>query len=61
MLPWAIVCQVVDLKQKDAWTYHSLIFGGSLVFSFFDILVIDALWAWSLLRGKARLEVFRGA
>lgn len=61
VLPWAIVCQVVNLKERDAWTYHSLIFGGSLVFSFFDILIVDAVWAWSLLKGKARLEVFRGA
>jgi hypothetical protein len=58
VLPWAIVCQVKDL-EGNAWTYHSLVFGGSLVFSFVDILMVDALWAWTLLKGKATLEVFR--
>ena len=56
MLPWAIVCQVVDLSSNDAWTYHSLVFGGSLVFSFVDILIVDALWAWILLKGRAVME-----
>ncbi|KAL9106627.1 MAG: hypothetical protein Q9227_008347 [Pyrenula ochraceoflavens] len=60
VLPWAIVCQVADLNEKDAWTYHSLVFGGSLVFSFFDILLMDMLWAWTMHKGKARLEPFRG-
>ena len=55
MLPWAIACQVADLNPDDAWTYHSLVFGG-LVFSLADILIVDGLWAWTLLTGKARLE-----
>lgn len=59
VLPWAIVCQVKDLDVNNAWTYHSLVFGGSLVFSFVDVLVVDALWAWTLMTGKARLETFR--
>ncbi|KAK5995645.1 hypothetical protein PT974_04061 [Cladobotryum mycophilum] len=59
VLPWAIVCQVVDLDEKNAWTYHSLVFGGSLVFSFIDILIVNGIWAWTLLKGKAKLEVFR--
>ncbi|KAI9695318.1 MAG: hypothetical protein M1820_008725 [Bogoriella megaspora] len=59
VLPWAIVCQVVHLNQEDAWTYHSLVFGGSLVFSLFDILLFDIAWAWALVKGKAKLEVFR--
>ncbi|KAF7509376.1 hypothetical protein GJ744_008099 [Endocarpon pusillum] len=50
VLPWAIVCQVVDLNAEDAWTYHSLVFGGSLVFSFFDILLVLMLWAWRLVK-----------
>ena len=52
VLPWAIVCQVVDLNPANAWTYHSLVFGGSLVFSFVEVLVVDILWAWMFLRGK---------
>ncbi|KAI8948054.1 hypothetical protein F4801DRAFT_475093 [Xylaria longipes] len=59
VLPWAIVCQVKDLDEANAWTYHSLVFGGSLVFSFVDIIIVDAGWAWTLITGKVRLEVFR--
>lgn len=58
VLPWAVVCQVVRLTEEDAWKYHSLVFGGSLVFSFVDVLVVDGLWAWTLWKGKARLEKF---
>ncbi|XXG95117.1 hypothetical protein Hte_001377 [Hypoxylon texense] len=59
VLPWAIVCQVIDLNVNNAWTYHSLVFGGSLVFSFIDVMIVDALWVWTLMTGKARLETFR--
>ncbi|KAL8726386.1 MAG: hypothetical protein Q9166_006737 [cf. Caloplaca sp. 2 TL-2023] len=59
VLPWAIVCQVTNLNASDAWTYHSIVFGGSLVFSFFAISMVDTLWAWKLLRGKMRLDIFR--
>ena len=59
VLPWAIVCQVGDLDEGNAWTYHSLVFGGSLVFSFVDIVVVDALWVSILMTGRARLERFR--
>ncbi|KAI2779253.1 hypothetical protein F4815DRAFT_474691 [Daldinia loculata] len=59
VLPWAIVCQVKDLDVSNAWTYHRLVFGGSLVFSFIDVLVVDAAWVWTLMTGRARLEVFR--
>ncbi|KAI3321679.1 hypothetical protein HD806DRAFT_545877 [Xylariaceae sp. AK1471] len=59
VLPWAIVCQVKDLDEANAWTYHSLVFGGSLVFSFIDIIIVDAVWAWTLIAGRVRLEVFR--
>ncbi|RYP53128.1 hypothetical protein DL768_001802 [Monosporascus sp. mg162] len=59
VLPWAIVCQIKDLDATNAWTYHSLVFGGSLVFSFLDVLVVDATWMWTLMTGRARLEAFR--
>ena len=59
VLPWAIVCQVVDLKEEDAWTYHSLVFGGSLVFSFFAILIVDAVWVRCLSKGTMGIEVWR--
>jgi hypothetical protein len=60
VLPWAIVCQVASLNPDDAWTYHSLVFGGSLVFSFFDVVLFLGIWAWRLSRGKLKLDVFRG-
>jgi len=59
VLPWAIVCQVSKLDAQNAWTYHSLVFGGSLVFSFFDVLVFVVLWAWSLGRGTMTLDKVR--
>jgi Na+-driven multidrug efflux pump len=52
VLPWAIACEVVDLNVGDAWTYHSLVFGGSLVFSFFTIIAVDGAWALRLMKGK---------
>lgn len=59
VLPWAIVCQVIHLDEKNAWTYHSLIFGGSLVFSFFDVLIVVGIWMWTLWTGRARLEAIQ--
>jgi Na+-driven multidrug efflux pump len=56
VLPWAIVCQVTDLNAGDAWTYHSLVFGGGLVFSFFTILAVTSWWAVRLQSGKLRLR-----
>jgi Na+-driven multidrug efflux pump len=61
VLPWAIVCQVANLNPKNAWTYHSIVFGGSLVFSFFDVLGFVGLWAWCLMTGRSKLEKFRQA
>ncbi|KAF2103271.1 hypothetical protein NA57DRAFT_72246 [Rhizodiscina lignyota] len=60
VLPWAIVCQVKDLNPDNAWTYQSVVFGGSLVFSFFDVLLVDAIWVWVLKSGRAKLEAFHG-
>ncbi|KAF4122869.1 hypothetical protein GMORB2_7176 [Geosmithia morbida] len=59
VLPWAIVCQVRRLDESNAWTYHSFVFGGSLVFSFAVIVVVDVLWMWSLVKRRTTLEVFR--
>ncbi|KAL7803565.1 hypothetical protein V8C44DRAFT_361913 [Trichoderma aethiopicum] len=61
VLPWAIVCQVAHLDEGNAWTYHSFIFGGSLVFSFVDVLVVVGVWMWTLRTGKARLEVIHSS
>lgn len=54
VLPWAIVCQVAKLNVEDAWTYHSLVFGGSLVFSFFTIIALGMIWALRLKRGQLK-------
>jgi hypothetical protein len=44
VLPRAIVCQAVKMDAGNAWTYHSLVFGGSLVFSFFVIIAVGFVW-----------------
>jgi Na+-driven multidrug efflux pump len=59
VLPWAIACQVNDLSEDNAWWYYKFVFGGSLVFSFGAIVVVDSLWAWTLHDGKTELESFR--
>jgi len=61
VLPWAIVVSRIGITPEDAWKYHSIVFGGSLVFSFFDIAIFDAVWAWMLLQGKMRLPLVHGA
>ena len=55
VLPWAIACQVASLDSTRAWTYHSLVFGGSLVFSLACVLVVDAVWLWRLRGGRLRV------
>ncbi|QIW99870.1 hypothetical protein AMS68_005388 [Peltaster fructicola] len=52
VLPWAVVCQTRHLNADNAWTYHALVFGGSLVFSFFDIVVFLVAWSLRLQKGK---------
>ncbi|KXS96511.1 hypothetical protein AC578_6296 [Pseudocercospora eumusae] len=55
VLPWAIVVSVTKLNADNAWTYHSIVFGGSLVFSLADIIMVDAIWAWMLKKGRMRV------
>lgn len=55
VLPWAIALTQITIESDNAWTYHSILFGGSLVFSFVDILLVELIWAWTLLKGKMRL------
>lgn len=59
VLPWEIAVTVIDINPNDAWTYHSIVFGGSLIFSFFDVLIFNGLWASRLLKGKMRLPHIR--
>ena len=55
VLPWAIVVTKIDMTPDTAWRYYAIVFGGSLVFSFFDILIVDLIWVWTLLKGKMTL------
>jgi hypothetical protein len=55
VLPWAIALTQITIEPENAWTYHSILFGGSLVFSFMDVLCVELIWAWTLLKGKMRL------
>ncbi|OAL35883.1 hypothetical protein AYO20_04789 [Fonsecaea nubica] len=59
VLPWAIVCQTAHLSSTDAWSYHAFVFGGSLVFSFFDVLLFVTLWVWKLRRGTLNFDKVR--
>jgi hypothetical protein len=52
VLPWAAVYQVSKLNAGDAWTYHSIVFGGTLVFAFFATIAMDATWVYTLRKGK---------
>ncbi|KAK0115524.1 hypothetical protein ONS95_000198 [Cadophora gregata] len=61
MLPWAIAVTRMGMTPSNAWKYHSVIFGGSLVFSFFNVCAILALWAWLLTKGKVSLAPVRSS
>ncbi|GIZ42314.1 hypothetical protein CKM354_000558900 [Cercospora kikuchii] len=56
VLPWAIVVTKVDLNPQNAWTYHSVVFGGSLVFSLSVIIAAASAWTWALLKGRMTLR-----
>lgn len=56
VLPWSIVCQLADLDVKRAWTYHALVFGGSLVFSFVCVPLVLVFWTRALGSGRAAGE-----
>jgi Na+-driven multidrug efflux pump len=55
VLPWCIALQVgIRITEGTAWRYHAVIFGGSLVLSFWITLVILALWIRRLRSGEMR-------
>ncbi|KAL8949099.1 MAG: hypothetical protein Q9222_004770 [Ikaeria aurantiellina] len=56
VLPWAIVVTKIKMSQEHAWTFYSIIFGGSLVFSFLVVVMVLLLWASRLMRGKITLQ-----
>jgi hypothetical protein len=55
MLPWAIAVTKIHMTAENAWTYHSIIFGGALVFDFFNVGLVLGVWAWLLRRGRLTL------
>lgn len=59
VLPWAIVVTKVEMPKERAWTFYSVIFGGSLVFSFLVVGVVLLLWASRLMKGKVTLQRVR--
>jgi len=61
VLPWAIVVTKIGMNAGNAWRYHSIVFGGSLVVSLVIIIGFDVMWGWRLLRGKLGLPPVQGA
>jgi hypothetical protein len=59
MLPWAIAVTRVNMTPDNAWAYDGVIFGGALVFDFFDVTATLLLWAWRLMKGKVDCGVVR--
>ncbi len=55
MLPWAIAVTRVGMTADNAWHYDSIIFGGALVFDFFNVSLVVGIWAWLLMKGKLSL------
>ncbi|KAJ1302161.1 hypothetical protein OPQ81_000989 [Rhizoctonia solani] len=55
VFPWAVALQVgIPITESSAWKYHSIVFGGSLVMSFFVTIATVAIWAIWLFRGKVK-------
>jgi hypothetical protein len=61
MLPWAIAVTKVGMTPDNAWSYDSIIFGGALVFDFFDVSLTCGLWAWLLMKGRIHLAPVRSS
>jgi Na+-driven multidrug efflux pump len=59
MLPWAITVTRIGMTAENAWSYDSIIFGGALVFDFFNVSLVCCLWAWQLKKGKIPLVPVR--
>ncbi|PMD38401.1 hypothetical protein L207DRAFT_514310 [Hyaloscypha variabilis F] len=55
MLPWAIAVTRIGMTPENAWSYDSIIFGGALVFDFFNVSLVVGIWVWYLMRGKISL------
>ncbi|KAI9763084.1 MAG: hypothetical protein M1840_000931 [Geoglossum simile] len=56
ILPWAIVVTEVRMSAEEAWKFVAIIFGGALVFDFFNVSAVCVCWAWRLMKGKVRVR-----
>jgi len=54
-LQWAIAVSKINMTAENAWQYDAIIFGGALVFDFFNVSLVVGLWAWRLMKGKLSL------
>ncbi|KAF8734774.1 hypothetical protein RHS02_06607, partial [Rhizoctonia solani] len=55
VFPWAVALQVgIPITESSAWKYHSIVFGGSLVFTFIITIATVIVWAIWLLHGKVK-------
>ncbi|KAF9461231.1 hypothetical protein BDZ94DRAFT_1264310 [Collybia nuda] len=60
ILPWCIALTIIEMTPENAWKYHAVIFGGSLVVSWVIVMVMVGLWAGKLLKGTMRLGLVYG-
>lgn len=54
MLPWAIFMATNSVSKSQPWTYYAIIFGGALVFDFFDVGLTLLLWVFRLHKGNVK-------
>lgn len=59
ILPWAIVVTKISVPESTAWMYYAVIFGGALVFDFFDVAITVLIWAFRLRNSKIRVGVIQ--
>ena len=56
-VPWAVAVTRIGITPETAWTYHFIIFGVSLVFSFFVVTCVLPVAALRLHKGAIKLQV----
>jgi uncharacterized membrane protein len=45
----------ISIPESTAWTYYAVIFGGALVFDFFDVGITVLIWSVRLMAGKVKV------
>jgi hypothetical protein len=56
MFPWAVAMTVKHFSEAEAWKLYAIIFGGALVFDFFNVGLILGIWSWMLLQGRVKVR-----